>query len=57
MKPVVDFALGHSVFVITIFMGLNKNRMNPNSYDECAQVLEKRKVVIGFFCVFFEDIN
>lgn len=53
MKPVVDFALGHSVFVITIFMGLNKNRMNPNSYDECAQVLEKRKVVIGFFCVFF----
>lgn len=51
MKRDVDFVLGHFVAVIPISMGLNRNRINLNSNDKCAQVSgKKRIIVIFFFC-------
>lgn len=49
MKPDVDFVLGHFIAVIPIFMGLNRNGINLNSNDKCAQVSGKKKNNCDFF--------
>lgn len=51
MKPDVDFVLGHFIAVIPISMGLNRNGINLNSNDKCAQVSGKKRIIVFFFSV------
>lgn len=52
MKPDVDFVLGHFIAVIPISMGLNRNGINLNSNDKCAQVSgRKKRIIVIFFSV------